>query len=174
MGWSAQQARTDGRLHSQDRRSASSPLPGYYHPRMPYRGFQMRHNQPRQKGFTLIELMIVVIVVAILASIAIPSYLEQSRKGRRADAVQAVGDLQLKLESWRAENPSYAECDECVSGDYPTIADSAHYEINVDADADGYTITASPTGAQDGDRCGDLEATRTGKPTWSGEEDCNP
>lgn len=134
----------------------------------------MRHNHMRpQQGFTLIELMIVVIVVAILASIAIPNYLEQSRKGRRADAVQAVGDLQLKLESWRAENPSYAECPNCVSGNYPTIANSTHYDVDVVADAAGYTITASPTGKQDGDRCGDLVATRNDKPAWNGDEDCN-
>src|SRR5688572_16251397 len=140
---------------------------------MPYRGFQMRHNQMRQQqGFTLIELMIVVIVVSILASIAIPSYLEQSRKGRRADAVQAVGDLQLKLESWRAENPSYAQCAECVSGDYPTAPPTTHYDVAVSgADVDGYTITATRAGKQEGDRCGDLTATRGGKPTWDGDDD---
>lgn len=126
----------------------------------------------RQKGFTLIELMIVVIVVAILASIAIPSYLEQSRKGRRADAVQAVGDLQLRLERWRAENPSYAACAGCTSGTYPTVTDTPYYDLSLTATASAYTITAAPIGAQSGDRCGNLQVQQNGKPDWQGDADC--
>ena len=126
----------------------------------------------RQKGFTLIELMIVVIVVAILASIAIPSYLEQSRKGRRADAVQAVGDLQLRLERWRAENPSYAACAGCTSGAYPVVSDTSYYDLTVTANATTYTITAAPIGAQNGDRCGNLEVQQNSKPDWKGDADC--
>ena len=49
------------------------------------------------RGFTLIELMIVVAIVAVIAAIAIPTYTEQVRKGRRADAARAVGQLQLDL-----------------------------------------------------------------------------
>jgi type IV pilus assembly protein PilE len=128
----------------------------------------------RQKGFTLIELMVVVIVVAILASIAIPSYLEQSRKGRRADAVQAAGDLKLQLERWRAENPSYDDCAECVSGTYPDPDnfDTDFYDISLEADTSTYTITAAPQGKQEDDRCGDLEVTQDEKPDWKGDDDC--
>ena len=126
----------------------------------------------RQKGFTLIELMIVVIVVAILASIAIPSYREQSRKGRRADAVQAVGDLQLRLERWRSENPSYASTGG-ISGTYPTIANSKYYNLGVsNTSATTFTITATPANDQTGDRCGNLVVTESTKPTWSGDSDC--
>ncbi|WP_284691293.1 type IV pilin protein [Agrilutibacter solisilvae] len=127
----------------------------------------------RQKGFTLIELMIVVIVVAILAAIAIPSYLEQSRKGRRADALEAIGRIQLGLERWRAENPSYAQCGTCTSGAYPTIGNTAFYNINVAAGATTYTITATPTGKQAGDRCGNLVVSQISKPDWSGDLDCD-
>ena len=45
----------------------------------------------RSAGFTLIELMIVVAVIAILAALAMSSYAEQVRKGKRAEAVQALG-----------------------------------------------------------------------------------
>ncbi|MFC5577510.1 type IV pilin protein [Lysobacter niabensis] len=129
----------------------------------------------RQKGFTLIELMIVVAVVAILAAIAIPNYLEQSRKGRRADALRSVGDMQLALERWRSENPSYADCGGggCGSGTYPTVPTSPYYTITVNATASTYTITATATGAQSGDRCGNLSATVGGKPDWSGDADCD-
>jgi type IV pilus assembly protein PilE len=113
------------------------------------------------KGFTLIELMIVVAVVAILALIALPSYQESIRKGRRSDAMRAVGETQLMLERWRAENPSYAGCAACTSSTvYYTVTPSG-------LSATSYILTAAPTGAQSGDRCGNLVATRSTKPTWA-------
>ena len=61
----------------------------------------------RIRGFTLIELMIVVGVVAILASIAVPIYNEQIRKSRRADAKQVLADYALREEKWRTNNATY-------------------------------------------------------------------
>jgi type IV pilus assembly protein PilE len=135
----------------------------------------------QSKGFTLIELMIVVAIVAILAAIAIPMYNEQVRKGRRAEASRFVGDLQLSLERWRAENPSFAACSPtpCGSGDYPVPPDSStspFYTIAiVSPTATGYSITAEPVGVQDGDRCGILTidpSVKRGKPQWA-NADCN-
>jgi type IV pilus assembly protein PilE len=133
-----------------------------------------------QRGFTLIELMVVVMVIAILAAIAIPNYLEHSRKGRRADAVRAMGEFQLGLERWRAENPSYANCSPspCGSGTYPTAPTSEFYTVpsgGITASATAYSITLQPTGKQAGDRCGNLVGTNDDqqKPEWSGDADCN-
>jgi len=118
------------------------------------------------KGFTLIELMIVVAIVAIFAAIALPSYQESIRKGRRSDAMRAVGEMQLALERWRAEHPSYDGCTTCTSSTtYYTITPSG-------LSATAYTLTATPTGAQAGDRCGNLVATRASKPTWA-TSSCN-
>lgn len=132
----------------------------------------------RQKGFTLIELMIVVGVIAILAAIAIPNFLEQSKKGRRAEAVRAIGEYQLALERWRAENPTYGTCPSGVtcSGTRPSLPTSAYYTITESGlSASGYTITATPTagGKQAGDRCGNLVAVKDSKPDWSGDADCD-
>jgi type IV pilus assembly protein PilE len=133
-----------------------------------------------QRGFTLIELMIVAIVIAVLAAIAIPSYLEQSRKGRRADAVRAMGEYQLALERWRAENPSYANCSPspCGSGTYPPDPTSEFYTVasgGITTSATAYSITLSPSGKQAGDRCGNLVGNNSDKqkPVWSGAADCN-
>lgn len=134
----------------------------------------------QSKGFTLIELMIVVAIVAIFAAIAIPAYGEQVRKSRRAEASRFAGDIQLSLERWRAENPSYAVCAPapCGSGTYPampTDTASPFYEIEIVAahtTPANYRITATPRadGVQAGDRCGVLTLDRTinqGKPAWA-------
>lgn len=100
-------------------------------------------------GFTLIELLVTIAIVGILAAVAIPAYGEQVAKSRRADAIRAVGELQLQLERWRADNPTYA-CTTCaVTSEFYTLqfADPA-------PTATTYTITAVPKDAQDGDRCG--------------------
>lgn len=62
----------------------------------------------RIRGFTLIELMVVIAVVAILAAIAIPAFTQQIRKSRRAEAMHGLSELQLKQERWRASNATYA------------------------------------------------------------------
>jgi type IV pilus assembly protein PilE len=139
----------------------------------------MHMNGRRAKGFTLIELMIVVGVIAILAAIAIPNFLEQSKKGRRAEAMSAVGELQLRQERWRAENPAYA-----TQTQLGTMPDVDSYTIAVTAPTNPtavsartqYTITATATGKQATDRCGNLTMSYdagTGTPTWSGDADCN-
>ena len=61
----------------------------------------------RIRGFTLIELMVVLAIVAIIAAIAIPAFTLQVRKSRRSDAMQALSDLQLKEERWRASHATY-------------------------------------------------------------------
>src|SRR5690242_15446663 len=58
-------------------------------------------------GFTLIELLIVVVVASILMAIALPSYQNQIRKSRRADAVNAITAVQLAQEKYRASNTTY-------------------------------------------------------------------
>ena len=69
-------------------------------------------NHPAQiknvRGFTLIELMVVVAIVGILASVAYPSYASQVRKSRRSDAVAELAAVQQAQERWRANNIAYS------------------------------------------------------------------
>jgi len=59
------------------------------------------------RGFTLMELLIVIAVVAILSMIAIPSYIEYIRKGKRSEGAAALADLLMRQERYRAEHPTY-------------------------------------------------------------------
>lgn len=59
------------------------------------------------KGFTLIELMIVVIVLAILAAIALPSYAEYIRKNHEKLVLQKISELSLELEKEKSRNFSF-------------------------------------------------------------------
>lgn len=64
--------------------------------------------QRSQAGFTLIEMMIVVVVLALLAAVALPSFLDSLRKSRRAEAFTALSAVQQAQERWRSNNPSYS------------------------------------------------------------------
>ena len=59
------------------------------------------------RGFTLIELMIVVVIVAVIAAVALPTYFGSIRKSRRADAIAAVSQIQQGQERWRANDAAY-------------------------------------------------------------------
>jgi type IV pilus assembly protein PilE len=113
----------------------------------------------RPRGFTLIELMIVVSIVAILATIAYPSFIGSVRKSRRAEAFDFITRIQQAQERWRANNSSYATLSalgfsETTSNGYYKLA------VTVPADEKGaseYTITATAIGSQAADtKCSTL------------------
>lgn len=121
----------------------------------------------RARGFTLLELMIVVVVIAILASIALSGYQKQIRKSRRADAKQALAGLALRQEKWRSNHTNYRGTDSSA-GDitaFGAMPTSDYYTITVTstAGASSYTLQAAPTSGSDQtkDSCGTLSWTNT-------------
>jgi len=69
----------------------------------------MFHNKMRdERGFTLIELMIVVAIIGILAAIAIPNFLRYQARARQAEARINLGAIGTNAEAWRAENNTYS------------------------------------------------------------------
>ena len=62
----------------------------------------------RSRGFTLIEVMITVAIVAILAAIAVPAYSEYVKRARITEAVAALADMHVKMERYFQDNRSYA------------------------------------------------------------------
>jgi type IV pilus assembly protein PilE len=126
-----------------------------------------------KKGFTLIELMIVVAIVGILAAVAYPSYLQHVESTRRSDAQGALSGLANAIERHYTTNSSYKNAAE--SGDtgspgiYPNEAplDGAtkFYDLTIQsADDSSYVLRATPKNGQAGD--GIMELTSTGVKRW--------
>lgn len=126
-------------------------------------------NMQKQRGFTLIELMIVVAVIGILSAVAYPSYTEYVRRGHRADARAGLLQAQLWMERAATATGTYPT-DSDLTKVLPTSlswsGDSAkRYEIGLkSSSASAYTLIAKRKnpGAQAGDKCGDFTLSNTG------------
>jgi type IV pilus assembly protein PilE len=98
-----------------------------------------------QRGFTLIEVIVVVTILAILAAIAIPNYTEYIQRGRRADGKTALTQMAQWQERRRTETNSYATATAQLPGLANVQSNSQTiYTITVDAGATAtaYTLTA--------------------------------
>lgn len=113
----------------------------------------------KNKGFTLIELMVVVAIVGILASIALPAYNESVRKSKRAEAAAAMANLALRFERCFTESNSYTGTNCPAEGDQNTEND--YYTVTVARGATTYTLSADPDFTDD--RCGIMGLDETGQ-----------
>jgi type IV pilus assembly protein PilE len=121
-----------------------------------------------QRGFTLLELMVVVTIIAILASIAIPSYQQSVLRGRRADARVAMNNLATRLERCFTQFGAY-DAEDCEI-ESPADSPEGFYAVSVERDATTYTLSAEPQGGQaDDSACGTLAVTNTGARSADGE-----
>lgn len=94
-------------------------------------------------GFTLVELMVAVAVIAILMAIAVPSYQQHVLRSRRADATSALGTIQQAQERYRANQQSYATSLASL-GIASSLSPQGHYTLAITAaSATGYTLTAT-------------------------------
>ena len=135
------------------------PVPARHAKRSPIPESAMTHA----RGFTLIELMIVVAVIAVLTALAYPAYQDQVRKSRRAQAKADLVEYAQGAERHFTANNSYsgytfpAQSPRQGTGFY-TLSPTPL----TDAEATAFTLTATATGDQVNDRCGNLTLSSTG------------
>lgn len=120
----------------------------------------------KKNGFTLVELMITVAIVAILAAIAYPSYQDSVIKTKRAIAQADLMELSSFMERFFTENNKYNETNAAtaVAVALPAIAnDDYNYTLSA-VSATAFTLTATPIAGttQASDSCGALTLTNTG------------
>jgi len=124
----------------------------------------------KQKGFTLIELMIVVAIIAILGAIAFPSYQDSVRKTRRAGAQAGLMELASFMERNFTEANRYDQDDEGNAialpfAQSPRLPGTAYYVLTLASAARTYTLTATPQGGQAADTCETMKLDETGLKT---------
>ena len=139
-------------------------------------------NCQTSHGFTLVELMVVVVIISLLAMVAVPSYNVSVAKARRADAQSTLSGLASAMERWFTQSGSYLGAAGPIGS--PTDTGAPHiyfaqspvdgkikfYNLTIHAaTASTYTLRATPIGGQAGD--GYLELVSTGIERWDKNND---
>lgn len=133
----------------------------------------------RGRGFTLIELMIVIAVLAILAAVALPSYRNSVQKSQRAEARGVLLEASQYMQRFYSQNDRYdqdrAGNAAAIPGPLATVprgsaSSGANYLVSFSGTPTvaGFTIQAVPRGSMASDKCGTLSLDNVGRRTASG------
>lgn len=116
----------------------------------------------RRYGFSLIEVLVVVLVIAVLTALALPAYRDHVMKANRKDAMAALGKIQIEQEKRRGT--AAAAYGTLAELGLPALSPDGHYTISIgNLTATTFTATATATGAQSADTaCAALVATQAG------------
>ena len=121
----------------------------------------MSRYKNSQTGFTLVEVMIVVAIIAILVAFALPAYEEQTRKTRRSDGKGFLLEVAAAQERYLLQNVRYGTLTELGYANNNPESPEGFYNLSITASTNTtFTLTATPRIA-DLD-CGNLTLTHTG------------
>lgn len=134
----------------------------------------MRRAVKSMRGFSLMELMATLAIVAVLSAIAIPSYTAYIARGKRAEGRANLLEATNWMERWRTERGRY---DDPANANNPPPGfpwtqiprtGTANYTVAVVATAATYTITATAVGSMATDPCATVSIDQTGQRTFTG------
>ena len=128
--------------------------------------FYMKKN----KGFTLIEVMIVVAIIGILAAIAYPSYDEYVKRGNRAEGQAFLNEVAARQERYFSQNNKYAASASVSTLPTTTVSETGKYTLSLGTD-NGYTLTA--TQQFNDTKCGNLTLNAIGDKGANGKTTAN-
>lgn len=114
-------------------------------------------------GFTLIEVVVAMVIIAILAAIAIPNYTQYVARGHRSEARSTMYQASQWMERFRTQNNTYVGA--ALPAGFTTSPSSGPARYNIvlaTPAANQYTVTATPTGTMAGDVCGALTLDQAG------------
>lgn len=139
-------------------------------------GKQLTGQPQRQSGFTLVELMIVVVIVGILASVAYPGFQEYLRRAKRAEARNMIVQMATQQERYYSNNNNYGTLTD-LGFAATTKSENDNYVMTIDtlgSDNQTFRIVATPSGFADS-KCTAIRMTNTGQKSHTGtgsNEDC--
>jgi len=110
----------------------------------------------QERGFTLIEILVVIAIIGILASVALPSYRDYVRRGQLPEAFAAMSDYRIKMEQYFQDNRNYGTGSGCANGGnapawnnfVPSGAKNFTYACALTGSGTGYTLTATGSDGQ--------------------------
>lgn len=114
-----------------------------------------------EHGFTLIEILTVVVIIGIILAIALPNYQQSVYKAKRNDARTSLSTLAQRLERCQTQFGRYDHAGCAVTS--PATTEEGHYSIVTTRTATTYALTATPVGGQLGDKqCASLTLNHLG------------
>jgi len=129
----------------------------------------MKKNSCQSKGFTLIELVIVVAIIAVLSAIAIPAYRQYVLRSNRTSATRALQDMATREENYYFTNNAYTNSTTNL-GLTSAVTPDGYYTLSIpSASSTDYTLLATAAGTQTKDlKCGNFQLQRNGTENVTG------
>lgn len=125
------------------------------------------------KGFTLIELMIIVAIIGILAAISYPAYTKYLQRANRSEGRAALMDAAARLERFYSDNNQYATADNTfpAGANVDTTSETGKYNLTLTSAGTHQTFTIVAAPSFPDAECGNLSLTNTGAKGENGTSD---